>query len=445
MLITNSDQAHILVCSLQLDGRGDVHGAHEIALRVQKLMPEAKVSFTILQPRFSPVETLLFSDRDFVDAKKIEQEEGWEVLKEAEALRKIESFRAVLIYPTYHDSLLPTEILTCKNPVVIKFRENSCPNRNPGLIDGPTYTLGLNSAEGEKGVLVPMKLSCTAPPSRPPTSVERLAHLKDVAPELSKAILGKNFSPEATLEFSKTSKLFIGYFSQPNYFTCFVNALIRCKSGNLVIFNTQKRSEELVRDIHKPLWQAGFGKVCIIEFTSPTQTKVEAMRFKTKQPRDKTCTIIFRGLKTEEMEAMLEATEDECLVTGDLSPYRFLAHRKTFSYDTRNQKEEAALSMIALASKFDPRFQTLLTPAFFGASEPGEEVDVNIVERGMINLFYALDKDPKLKEAWNQFVDEVFTKHDFTPQLEAILKERLTRSDENPTGGLLQNSLGDGI
>lgn len=80
--------------------------------------------------------------------------------------------------------------------------------------------------------------------------------------------------------------------------------------------------------------------------------------------------------------------------------------------------------MIALASKFDPRFQTLLTPAFFGASEPGKEIDVNIVERGMMELFKALENDPKLKEAWNRFVDEVFTKHDFTPQLEAILNER---------------------
>lgn len=320
MLITPANQTHILVCSLQLDGRGDVHGAHEIALRVRKLMPQAKVSFTIIQPRFSDLEKLMFSDREFVDARKIQSEEGWDILEEAEALRKIESFRAVLIYPTYHDSLLPTEILTCKNPVVIKFRENSCPNRNPGLIDGPTYTLGLNSADGERGVLVPMELSGTPPPSRPQSSIERLAHLKDVHPALSKAILGKNFSEDAIVKFSEKSKLYMGYFSQPNYFTCFVNALIGCKSGNLVIFNTQKRSEELVSNIHKPLWKAGFGKVRIVEFTSATDCKVQSLQFKTEKPSEKCCTIIFRGLRNEEMGAMLEATEDECLVTGDLSP-----------------------------------------------------------------------------------------------------------------------------
>lgn len=121
------------------------------------------------------------------------------------------------------------------------------------------------------------------------------------------------------------------------------------------------------------------------------------------------------------MNAMLEATEDESLVTGDLSPYRFMAHRKVIAYDTRGQKEDAAKSMVALAAKFNPRFKGLLAQAFFGADEPGNVVDVIAVEKGMAALFKAVADDPSLKKDWNRFIDEIFTNHNFTPQLEKIL------------------------
>lgn len=416
-----------LVCGLQFDGRGDVYGAHEIALRVQKLMPEAKIVFTVLQPRFGLTLTLMFQDKDFVDLAKIKEEENWEIAGEETVLAAIDTFRKIIIYPTYHDSLLPEEILN-RNDDVIKLRENSVVGADPELVKGPTYTLGLKAAMGEKGVLIPMEMLGKLPAPRENNTLKRLQHLKDVNPILSALILGGKFSTKAAKTFHKDSKLFLGYCSQPNVLFCYINALMISKLGNLTICNTQKRPEGLFDHIFGNLEKNGFGKIRIIEFTSPEEYKEEFQE--APQKRKRTLTLIFRALKGPEMEAMLNSTEDECLVTGDLSPFRFLAHRKLIAYDTRAQKHEQALAMIELASKFHPAFKELLPQAFFGDPLPSDEVNVVRLENGMAAFFSALDKDPKLKRDWDRFIDEIFTNHDFTPHLQKILGERLLEGDK---------------
>lgn len=420
-------QESFLVCSLQLDGRGDIYGAHEIALRVQRLKPEAKVVFTVLKPQFSFQEMILFQNKKFVSLEELQKEENWEIAKESDVLSTLEVFKAIIVYPTYHDSLLPKEILD-KNECVIKLRENSVCPPNPDLIKGPTYTLGLVSSQDEKGVLIPLEFSKGVPP-RNTNMLERLLHLEKVDPVLSKLILGRDFSRQAAEEFQKSSKMYLGYFSQPEVFMCYVNALLTCKKGShLTICNTQYRPEGLIEDIKPTLWKNGFGHVRIIEFSSATKYKIESKKFntgnvKSSQPRDKVCTIIFRPLTGSEFEAMLEASEDESLTTGDLSPYRFLAHRKTIAYDTRDQKKEAAESMVALAGQFNRQFLNLLPQAYFGAKELREIIDVKDLTKGMVDFFTAME-NPGLKSDWDRYIDEIFAKHDFTPNLEKILKER---------------------
>jgi hypothetical protein len=117
-----------------------------------------------------------------------------------------------------------------------------------------------------------------------------------------------------------------------------------------VICNTQKRPEELKENIQKTLWKNGFKTLKIIEFTDREHFKEQTFQFPGDKNK-KTCTILFRSLKGPEMEAMLLATEDECLTTGDNSPLHFMAHRKIFGYDTRAHKEDYAQSMIDLATQ----------------------------------------------------------------------------------------------
>lgn len=413
-----------LVCALQLDGRGDIYGAHEIALRIQKLMPHAKVTFTVLKPRFrNEFEASLFADIEYVDIAEIEKQENWTIEKEECALKAASTFKRIIVYPTYHDTMLPKEILNF-NDNVIKLREYSVGKPTFGTVKGPTYTLGLAKDQGEKGVLLPMEFSQNLPPYRETTPLVRLSHLKKVDPALCKAILGKEFSDEAIQEFNKTSKLYLGYFSQAGMFFCFINALLRCKKGKISILNTQKRPDNLLPEIQKTLWKSGFGSIRIIEFSNYTDFTVQNHKFKTNNPKSRECTIIFRPLFGVEMEAMLDASEEESLVTGDLSPFRFLAHRKTIAYDTRVQKHESAKAIIELAATFDPLFKDLLPYAFFGAEEPTEICDSLEIQDGMIAFFMAME-DPSLKANWNLFIDEVFAKYDFAPEMEKILQERM--------------------
>jgi hypothetical protein len=221
--------------------------------------------------------------------------------------------------------------------------------------------------------------------------------------------------------------LYIGYFSQEEVFFCYINALLKFNENNkenLVICNTQNRPEELFENIEDALWETGFGAVRIIEFTDEENFKEEIWNT-TGDKDEKICTILFRPLTGLEMDVMLDATEDESLTTGDNSPLRFMAHRKTIAYDTRDQKEGYANAMIDLAAKFDPRFKKLLPFAFFGASKLGEEVNVIELEDGMVAFFNAMKKDSSLRENWYRFIDEIFAKYDFTPELEKILLERM--------------------
>ena len=88
--------------------------------------------------------------------------------------------------------MLPPEILQSNN--VIKLREYGVGNPKPGLVNGPTYTLGLNTEKGEQGVLLPLEFSEKLPAHKEETPLQRLARLEKVHPALSKAILGFDFS-----------------------------------------------------------------------------------------------------------------------------------------------------------------------------------------------------------------------------------------------------------
>lgn len=403
------NQNSILVCALQIDGRGDIYGAHEIALRVQQLLPHYKVVFTALKPRFGLEETIRFYGKTFVDISEIQKQESWEIEPEEKALKTIDTFQRIIVFPTYHDTLLPFEILK-RNKDVIKLREYGVGSPTEGTVDGPTYTLGLG--KGEKGVLLPKKL----PDYKEETPLERLRHLENVHPALRKAILGE----QTIQQFNQSSKLYLGYFSQNDAFFCYINALLMCKEGNPVICTTLRRPEGLIDNIKSTLWKNGFGTIKTIEFTDAENCNERTLKFKGDKNK-KICTVLFRPLSASEMEAMLDATEDESLTTGDNSPLRFMAHRKIFGYDTRNQKERYAQSMIDLAAKFDHRFKTLLPFAFFGAAQPGEDINVLALEKGMVDLFNAM-KESTLKENWHRFIEEVYTHYDFAPELEKILK-----------------------
>jgi hypothetical protein len=409
----------ILVAAFQFNGQGDIYGAHEIYDRVKKLRPQAEVVFTVVKPAFGLFESLMFSDLEFADVNAIKARENWQMLDEKEALSQINRFKTIIVFPTYGDSILPPAIRN-RSASVIKLRENGV-GESTAPVDGPTYTLGLGP--NEKGVLLPSKLSNSVPPQTNPSSLARLAYLQGVDPTYSKTILGQDLSNSSLLEFSKTSKLFIGYFSQDPYFCCFINALLANEKGkNIVVLSTQKRPEYLVESIHETCWQNNFTHIRIYEFKGNTLTE-DKKRFDTDKVGN-TCTIIFRSLEPKEMEAVLKATEDETITTGDLSPFQFLGHRKVIAYDVRKQKNEAALALIELAATFNPKFKNLMSYAYFGESKPSDMVDVKKVEKWM-SLFFKALKNPDLKNHWNRFIDEIFTNHDFTPQLDRILKERI--------------------
>lgn len=409
----------ILVAALQFNGQGDIYGAREIFDRVKKLRPQAEVVFTVVKPVFGLFESLMFSDMEFADVNAIKAREKWEMLDEKEALSQINRFKTIIVFPTYGDSVLPPAI-RYSSASVIKLRENSV-GKSTAPVDGPTYTLGLGSSE--KGVLLPSKFSNNIPPQTNPSSLARLAHLQDVHPAYSKTILGEDLSESSLIAFSKASKLFIGYFSQDPYFCCFVNALLVNEKGkNIVVLSTQKRPAYLVESIHKTCWENNFTQIRIYEFNANILTE-DKKRFDTDKVGN-TCTIIFRSLEPKEMEAVLNATEDETITTGDLSPFQFLGHRKVIAYDVRKQKNEAALALIELAALFNPKFRNLMSYAYFGESKPSDTVDVRKVEKWM-SLFFKALKSPDLKNDWNRFIDEIFTNHDFMPQLEQILKERI--------------------
>ncbi len=417
---SNDFQGSILVCALQIDGRGDIYGGHEIALRVQKLMPHAKVVFSVLRPdsSFSDV----FAEVEYVDVSEIQQQEQWQITEESTVLEAISTFKKIIVFPTYNDSLLPEEILK-RNDDVIKLRENSVGAPKLGTVSGPTYTLGLDLAQGENGVILPDQWAGMAPPRNQDPAKIRLLHLENVDSALSKAILGNDFSPNAIETFIQSSKLYMGYYNQPDVFFCFINALLIAKKGNLVICSTQKRPSELMDNIEQALLENGFGKLKIVEFSDSTQCKTNTINVNSDGLR--TCTLVFYPpLSQTKMDVLLRASEDEALATGDLSPFQFMAYRKTIVYDTRLHKHESAQAMIHLASQFDPRFQELLSMAFFGAAEPGSVVNVIALENGMAQWIKALDEDLTLKENWNKFIDEVFTKRDFTPHLAEIVEKR---------------------
>jgi hypothetical protein len=410
------------VCALQFNGRGDIYGGHEVALRVQKLIPHAKVVFSVLKPRCSPSEAVLFAQKDVVDISEIQQLEKWPIEEESAVLEAISTFKKIIVFPTYHDSLLPVEILQ-RNDDVIKLREYSVGTPELGIVNGPTYTLGLDLSQGEKGVLLPDQWVGKVPPRNQDPAKIRLLHLENVEPALSKAILGNDFSADAIEAFTQSSKLYMGYYHQPDVFFCFINALLIAKKGNLVICSTQKRPSKLMDNIEQALEDNGFEKLKIVEFSDFTQSKMSAIGITSNGKR--TCTLIFYpALAQTKMDVLLRASEDEALATGDLSPFQFMAYRKTIVYDTRIHKHESAQAMIHLASQFDPRFQKLLSMAFFGAEEPGSVVHVLALENGMARWIKALDEDPSLKENWNKFIGEVFSKRDFTPHLAEIVEKR---------------------
>ena len=413
----------ILVCALQFDGRGDIYGGHEVALRVQKLMPHAKVVFSVLKPRFTTDDSDAFLTKEFVDISEVRKQEQWPIEEEATVLQSISTFKKIIVFPTYQDSYLPEEILN-RNNDVIKLREYGVGVPKLGIVNGPTYTLGLDFAKNEKGVLLPIEWAGVIPPSNIESTEQRLLHLKDVEPALSKAILGKDFSSEAVKAFSQSSRLYLGYYSQPDVFFCFINALLATKKTNLVIYSTQKRPAELMAKVSGSLLENGFG-MDILEFSDSLNFKQKRMNHTSKS---KLCTFIFRPLSGTEMEAVLKASENETLSTGDLSPFKFMANRKTIIYDTRTQKHQSAEAMIRLATQYEPRFKELLSQAFFGDDHPSQTVNVSDLTNGMIQWIKAMEEDSSLRENWNKFIDEVFSKYDFTSRLAEILKERMSES-----------------
>ena len=141
------------------------------------------------------------------------------------------------------------------------------------------------------------------------------------------------------------------------------------KQGNLVICTSKKRPETLIEQIKETAWKNGFGTIKLIEFENEEKFQVRNLTFRGTK-NTKTCRLIFRALTHAEMDLILDATEDESLTTGDNSPLRAMAHRKTIVYDTRVQKLGYAQAIIDLAAQHDPRFKKLLSMAFWGQLKP---------------------------------------------------------------------------
>jgi hypothetical protein len=72
-----------------------------------------------------------------------------------------------------------------------------------------------------------------------------------------------------------------------------------------------------------------------------------------------------------------------------------------------------------LAVSFDPRFKEYLPFAFYG--KLGPELD-DIVIDATVRLFNDMKDKPNLKKNWHRFIEEVYAKYDFAPELEKILK-----------------------
>ena len=428
-----TSQKSILVCALQGDGKGDIYGAHEIFLRVKKLMPETKIVFAVVQPNFfGPMNKILakYGKAIFEDVSEIQKKEKWEIVPTKEVFKTITTFQRIIVFPTADDEWLPSEILQC-NANLIRLREYGAGDPEPEAVNGPTYTLGLNKEDGEHGVLLPLKFSEKLPEHKEETPLQRLSHLQKVHPTFSKAILGSDFSTDAIQKFNQTHKLYFGYYFQEVIFFCYVKALMKCKEGNLVICAAKKRPENLLDKIKSTAWKLGFRTFNVIEFKNEKEFQTSSSKFKGSE-MGKTCTFIFRTLPETEMDIMLDATEDESLTTGDNSPLRAMAHRKTIVYDARAHKIPYAQSIIALATKHDPHFTRLLSMAFFGQIEQGPDYDleqkldlalVDKIENGMVELFKAM-QDPSLKANWYRYIEDVFANYDFTPQLKMLLQQQ---------------------
>lgn len=441
-LIMTTQQPHkksIGVFALQFDGMGDIVGGAKVASAVQQLFPDYEIIFSIVQPSLSSMERMMFESvgNHKIDAKKLPAFTNITFCGEAELPKRIHTFSCMILYPTYHDSTIPSFIQMANIPM-LRLREYGVGQPTKGAVEGTTYPLGVG--QEDYGLLLDSDLYSYGEEHRCDHSLKRLKQLKGLPLNLTKIILGAPFAQKNLEAFDQNNKLFSGYGYNDSAIIDFIETLCTFNSTNdLTICLLNKPIPNVQSLLRKTLFDKQFKDISIYTPNEEQEWDCKHLSFNEKAKGNRTFKLIFAKLKPSDSLTLAKASEPQTLTTGDQSFIERLLLRHYPLYDCRPHKIPFILSFIEFSKQIDPQFATLLKTSIFGELDPleilqmtdeGIPVDHFFYQPNLVDYFNQLSHDSELSEKWNNLVSYLYQKHNAKDLLQPIIAETLSTSND---------------
>lgn len=421
----------VAVVTIQHDGMGDIAGGDRIKALVKKILPNSTVSLAFVDPVLSSFEKMNISpDAKFVD-KAVVKKTFPGILDEQQLCQKLSQLALIILFPMFQEDHTPLQIRTAKIPL-LSLNEHGV-GYTQNAREGIYHPFGIGPRE--IGLMFPDDLQEYYLKNRTQTPKERLDNLQNLPSTMQKAILGDSYIKD----FDEKSKLYVGYAHNFLRVKDYLGAL--CELSPSGKYNVtvcllgdvpeDEESDALLQKLRAPLFKNGFRSVKMVQINGDKEIVLTSLAFKEKAKGERILKIIYSKLSHDQAVALLKASQDEVLTTGDQSFLEAIALRKVPGYDLEAHKIHFVESFVIYATKKNKELGKLLHGAFFGSHEievlknANEQMVLKGFQQGFGEIFSVLQQNPKMKQLWEEMIQELYEHHHCYPQLKQLIYSKI--------------------
>lgn len=247
------------------------------------------------------------------------------------------------------------------------------------------------------------------------TRAHRMERFNEVSPEVQLRIAG-DLSPEA---FAASCGLYVGYSSDDTIRLGFVDAILK----------TNQTDETLVLTL--PRFRVDRHESKIVEICRNNHVKTliisdeKGERSVSIGEEGRTVRCCVGDFNHRDLLLLLQASEEEVLVTGDQTISEAISANKRFCYEQRDHKRTFALSLLTLFSECNPASQSQRNPMSYTRS-------INPTVKESYRNTYVYHSEvmqrlfhPEHREYFTAFNREVCVNHNCVPYIEKTILQML--------------------
>lgn len=424
------------VIALHIGGREEIPGASNIAETVKKIFPSAEVPFAIFSPTLNAEEEKKLPKKVYPREKLVEGLRH-PVMESAAFLAKISRMAVLILFPFYVERHIPPSVMkACQSHGVRIIGIREFGSKRPVSANSfcKVYTLGVNRLEC--GLLFQEHLVDDSRTNRSLSHRDKLQHLAQLSAETQKLILREPYSKNALDRFDAHNKLYVGYCHVELTALAFIQAIVKLQTGSCTIVIPNNRlllfaflgyHSQILQDLNLFLKARGFSRLELMP---------DGIALTISSDPGFTLRLIISAVSQSEFEALLKASEPECLSTGEQSLFDFLSLRKRTACEAETYSFYGLKDLFNILHEHDGYLGTLFRGTMTRGltfEELKDHLDGNAVDRPLqplhetLSRFYAALKSSKdLSMKWESFMAFLYCRYRLTPRLAKILTEHLT-------------------